>query len=344
MPMRRRAGLSRAEVLVVVLLVLVLVGLILVGIGKMRGAADLQKCRSNQKTLGLAVHNYASTYNDKLPPLTDQGKRAPTGHGLPSMFALLTPYIESDPWNYHDRRTETEYHAHSSISFTFQGRPDVPVTEHGGIANQSRWPFPDPADETADKLRDVPMTLPDGSTGYYATGSYAANGLAPWGVRGIEKAFPNGTENAILIGERPQVCRTAAGDDVYNLWGLGFYSPHMPAFAALTPSDPPGLLSTGQVAAVPPLPDENAADRDSLIRVRVGRRDAAPGPADFPTPVQRVRSGRACDPRLPGGPHLAGMQVLMADVSVRVFGWDTDPWVFWAACLPGGATQGSEGP
>jgi hypothetical protein len=340
----RRTGLSRAEVLVVVLLLAVLAGLFLVGIGKMRGAANLQHCRNNLKQLGLAVHNYASTYNDRLPPLIDEGKGALTGRRLASLLATLMIYMSSESFGFHPNMTAAEYHAHSSVPFTDLAKDGIPGPISGGRAN---WPwrvFFDPGDETAHQLRDVPMTLPDGSTGYYATGSYAANGLAPWGVRGMGKAFPNGMENTVLIGERPQVCRTAAGDEVYNLWGLGFYSPHMPAFATLTPADPPGLLATGQVAPVPPLPDEGAADRDSLIRVRVGRRDAEPGRADFPTPVQRVRAGRACDPRLPGGPHRAGMQVVMADGSVRVFGWDTDPWAFWAACVPGGAAHGPDGP
>ncbi len=130
------------------------------------------------------------------------------------------------------------------------------------------------------------------------------------------------------MGERTQVCRTAAGEEVHNLWGVGFYSPQMPAFACLTPNEPPGLASTEQVAPVEPLPPE-----DGPVLVRTGRKDAAPQPADFPTPLQRVRDGR-CDPRLPGGPHPAGMQVLMADGSVRVFGWDASPWAFWAACVP----------
>ncbi|MFO0926743.1 MAG: hypothetical protein U0736_06835 [Gemmataceae bacterium] len=140
-----------------------------------------------------------------------------------------------------------------------------------------------------------------------------------------------GTANTLLIGERPQVCRTADGDEVYNLWGLGFYSPHMPAFATLTPAAPPGLASTGQVAPALPLPDEDAAD---TLRVRIGRRDAPPVAPDYATPLQVVRPGRPCDPRLPGTPHRRGMQVGMADGSMRVFAPSVDPWVFWAACVP----------
>src|SRR5262249_15060035 len=152
--------------------------------------------------------------------------------------------------------------------------------------------------------------------------------------------FPNGMDNTILFAERPQVCRTAAGDEVHNLWGVGFYSPQMPAFAALTPTEPRDLWSTGQIAPAERFPDEDAADRDALILVRGGRRDAARQPADFPTLVQIIRRGRPCDPRLPGTPHRTGMQACMADGSVRVFAPETSPWVFWSACLPGEAAGG----
>jgi prepilin-type processing-associated H-X9-DG protein len=223
--------------------------------------------------------------------------------------------------------------------FTYRAK-EYPFTQDGGVANQVMHMFLDPADCTASKLRDVPMTLPDGVTGYYATGSYAANGLVPWGSVDERRKFPGGLANTVLFGERPQACRTAAGEPVYNLWGLGVYSPHMPAFAALTPADPPGLWDTGQVAPVQPLPDETAVDRDSLLRVWLGRRDAEPAPPDFPTPLQRVRPGGPCDPRLPGTPHRRGMQVVMADGSVRVFEPNTSPWVFWNACAPPGPPVG----
>jgi hypothetical protein len=48
----------------------------------------------------------------------------------------------------------------------------------------------------------------------------------------------------------------------------------------------------------------------------------------------RAEVREPCDPRLPGGPHRAGLLAAMTDGSVRVFGWDTDPAVFWAACTP----------
>ena len=56
----------------------------------------------------------------------------------------------------------------------------------------------------------------------------------PW----LTDNLPRGSADTILFAERPQVCRTVSGEVAYNLWGAGFYSPHMPAFAALAPVGP----------------------------------------------------------------------------------------------------------
>ena len=331
--MPHRSGVSRADVLVAILIVVVAAGLILAGVSRVREAAAAASCQNNLKQLGLATSNYANQHGGPLPPLVDQGDGALTGRGLPSVFANLMPYIEATPLKFRSERSPDHYHAHSSVIFTYPGK-DKPFRQAGGMANQVIRVFLDPADGTASQHRDVPMTLPDGTAGYYATGSYAANGLVPWQTGLFPQAFPAGTANTILFGERPQVCRTVAGEEVYNLWGLGIYSPHMPAFATLTPVDPPGLGDTGQAAPAEPLPDERNPDRDMPIRVRIGRRHPEPAPPDFATPVQIVCPGRPCDPRMPGTPHRRGLQAAMADGSVRVFGSDTSPWAFWAACDP----------
>jgi hypothetical protein len=323
----QRSIVSWVEVVLVTSIAALVVGVGLGLTGRIRDAADRAKCQNNLKELSFALASYYDQ-NGTLPPLTDQGEGAPTGWGLPSIFAHLILYMEQTPFYFRSEWPPDHYHAHSSVVFNYSHKSAV--TQVGGVANSVMRVFLDPADDTSDRLIDVPMTLPDGSTGYYATGSYAANGLIPWGMRFPPEGWSRTIGNALLFGERVQVCRTASGGDVYNLWGLGIYSPHMPAFATLKPADLPGLISTGQVAPDRPLPDEGAADQ---IRLRVGRRDAPLESLDI-WPVQIVRRGRPCDPRLPGSPHAAGMQAVMGDGSVRLFHPDTSPWVFWAACMP----------
>jgi prepilin-type processing-associated H-X9-DG protein len=300
--MNQRPAVSRVEVGIVLLVVILVAGLIVAATRRIQEAAERMRCQNNLKQLGLGMQNYFDCF-DRLPSV-----------------------------NFWAERPVDYYHGHSSVVVTYKDKEGDLIFENGGMANYPL--FLDPADRTASGLRDVPIKLPDGTTGYYATGSYAANGLLPWGIPRLGGLSPGDLASTIMIGERPQVCRTASGETVYNLWGLGIYSPHMPAFATLTPSNPAGLSFTGEVAPVASLPDEGSPDRDALIQFRVGQCDAPPESPDFPTPIQIILPDRPCDPRLPGSPHRGGMQVMMGDGSVRVFAPDTSPWVFWNACVP----------
>jgi hypothetical protein len=281
----------------------------------------------------LSIKNYGDERGG-LPPLVDQGEHAPTGEGFQSLLSFIEQYMD-DHCSMGSLKERLGY-CGSSADVVLQGtdKEGNSVEQRGGVANQVLRVYLDPADTTARQLRDVAMTMPDGATGYYATGSYAANSLIPWGENGdLQKLIPDGTAYTVMFAERPQVCRTAAGETVYNLWGLGFYSPHMPAFATLTPEEPAGLQSTGQVAPITPLLPRNRFD---AMQVRVGRTSAPPRAPAFSTPVQIVRGKTVCDPRLPGSPHAGVIQCGMADGSVHVFAHDVHPWVFWAACTPNG--------
>src|SRR5262249_5116015 len=153
-------GVSRADVLVAMLIVLVAGGLLLAAISRVREEAASASCQNKLKMLGLAAHNYHDTM-DRLPPLVDQGAGALTGRGLPSVSPTLMPYTEATPVLSRGERPPAYYHPPSSVEFTYGGKEDEPITEAGGMANQVNPWFLDPADDTASKLRDVPMALPD---------------------------------------------------------------------------------------------------------------------------------------------------------------------------------------
>ena len=246
----------RFQVAVVVLVAVLLAGLVLAGVVRVREAAARMSCQNGLHQLGIAVQNYHEC-TGHLPPLAG-------GSGdLRSVFGTLIPFLEATHRQYTGRDSPADgYHAHSSTPFTFRRKDGEAATQYGGDANQ-RWSlFLCPADATADGLRDVLLTLPDGSGGYYTTGSYAAKAQLKWGTKTPALA----SSNAILFAERPQVCRTATGEAVHNLWGVGFNCPQMPVFPPSSDTATPFQRTGPERLCDPRLPGSPHADGMQAVR------------------------------------------------------------------------------
>jgi prepilin-type N-terminal cleavage/methylation domain-containing protein len=91
-PTTSRRGFTLIELLVVIAIIAILVGLLLPAVQKVREAAARAKCQNNLKQLGLATHNYASAYADKLPGI--EVYVPSPGAGWTTFFFALYPYIE----------------------------------------------------------------------------------------------------------------------------------------------------------------------------------------------------------------------------------------------------------
>jgi len=64
-----RAGMTLVELLVVIAIIGILIGMLLPAINSVREAARLVSCQNNVRQIALAVLNYSSAHNERLPAL-----------------------------------------------------------------------------------------------------------------------------------------------------------------------------------------------------------------------------------------------------------------------------------
>ena len=129
-----RRAFTLVELLVVIAIIGILVALLLPAVQAAREAARRMQCGNNLKQLGLALHNYESTYK-KLPPALmgavrtnpAQGAGAQQDDGFGWMVALL-PFVEQQPL--YDRINPQGYPGVLGMQTIFDryyaGQPRVP--------------------------------------------------------------------------------------------------------------------------------------------------------------------------------------------------------------------------
>ena len=196
---RTSRGFTLIELLVVIAIIAVLIALLLPAVQAAREAARRAQCTNNLKQIGLAFHNYESTYGSFPPgvmylPPTDSWGWGPSGH------LSLLPFVEQTAlWNAYN--TSGGVQTNSAGAALYNINTTVFNTQVGS------WLCPSDA-----PLRTVAMCSYVGNMGGpYATTGYSGTYVPSAGVSspypgtppGVVKiaSIVDGTSNTALFSE-----------------------------------------------------------------------------------------------------------------------------------------------
>jgi prepilin-type N-terminal cleavage/methylation domain-containing protein len=322
----KRPAFSLVELLVVIAIIAILIALLLPAVQQVRSAAARTECANNMKQVGLAAQNCNGTIGC-LPPAEGwfPGIEPAGSAGWGTVFFHLLPYLEQG--NLYQSALTTG--ANPVGDNPGPGQPYYSSAANVGAPNfvglNSLKVFICPSDPTATGTPYTDVLFND----QWATSCYAGNflvfGVVPnpveyntilsfQGTSSIPASFSDGTSSTILFAERYAVCVSNSLDlQRAGLWDFWL---------------PTGYLFGG-------------SGHDYLPYFAQPTSDGTPiGPASL---FQVQPTYGNCDPSRANTAHIAGMQVALADGSVRILSPSMSGTTWWAAVTPmGGEVLGSD--
>jgi prepilin-type N-terminal cleavage/methylation domain-containing protein/prepilin-type processing-associated H-X9-DG protein len=339
----KRPGFTLIELLVVIAIIGVLVGLLLPAVQKIRETANRMKCQSQMRQLGLAINNMQGLMG-KLPPLQgpypssrNDPNFSPNIRAWGNPFFWMLPYIEEDTI-YNAATTKSNGVQDPIIAANIYSPGTMPFLP----ASAPACTFPikiflcpsDPSNpyDGVDSINPGPGGSPPG----WGTTSYAANFVAfatfdnnqyppayqsNFGQARIPGSFTDGTSKTILFAEKYSQCNytDANGKTVFagSRWAdwVGDFSLTTGSYMPVFEYPLYGSCVYGSNGVPYPVMTKNGIQPQTPFQVQPGVKNP-------------------CDFTLASTGHFGGINVAMADGSVKNVFLDISPGTWFAACTP----------
>jgi hypothetical protein len=329
-PSSRQTGFTRTELLILLGLIVIGLGLLLPFLTRTQRNGAHYGCYNNLKQIVLAVHNYAGTYNSKLPPLYSAPMTQIVSGGVgtsvqnpQSFFFTILPFIDQDNMYKAGMSASVQVGALSDTksdppsNFTWLGQVS---NGSGGTGNLFQFGFV----KTYVCPSDPTNSTQEPTACGWAGGSYAANyqvfGTEGWKAKYDIGNIPDSTSNTVFVADR-FAQYTGAPGQFTDPDGMTRQANTLWAWPANYPPNPPTAYTS-------PVPQNAALFAYFNLNTGEGYGGVALGPPQLGTPPDQA------DYRLVQSGHQAVVQVGMGDGSARGVSATVRPQTWQNAVIP----------